>query len=119
MNIRYSSSNDWTGQTGSNKGFSVFQSMVYGLRAGFKTLRTYSANGYNTIEKIINRWAPPSDGNDTEGYIQFITRNLGIDRNAVLDFRFDIYAPLVRQMAVMESAYRPTDEELNKAWEIM
>lgn len=71
LNIRYSSGNKWIGQTGKNKGFAVFSDMVYGWRAAIVLLIKYQRSGYDTIRKIVTRWAPPSE-NDTEAYIRFV-----------------------------------------------
>lgn len=71
LNIRYSERNRWIGQIGSNKGFCVFSSMDYGLRAACLLVRKYIRRGDNTIAKIIRKWAPPSE-NDTSAYIRYV-----------------------------------------------
>lgn len=68
LNIRYSSSNNWLGQTGSNRGFCVFASPEYGFRAAAVLVRNYYKSGYTSISEIIRRWAPPTE-NDTKSYI--------------------------------------------------
>lgn len=53
--------------------FCQFESMVWGVRALLVTLRTYVVkHKRRTIQQIIERWAPPQDGNDTRQYIQFV-----------------------------------------------
>lgn len=48
--------------------------MVYGVRAGFITLRTYiRKHKCNTIETIIARWAPPKE-NNTTAYISAVAK---------------------------------------------
>lgn len=71
LNIRFNAGNKWKGQTGEYKGFCVFSSESYGIRAGYKLLTNYIANGYNTIRAIVDRWAPPSE-NNTENYMSFV-----------------------------------------------
>lgn len=83
LNIRYNVHNQWKGQTGQYKGFCVFSSNAYGIRAGFKILGTYIRNGINTIEEIISRWAPPSE-NNTENYIRFVCDETIIPRDLEL-----------------------------------
>lgn len=57
-----------------DKSFCQFTSMVYGVRAGFITLRTYICkHKCNTIEKIISRWAPRNE-NDTAAYIRAVAK---------------------------------------------
>lgn len=57
--------------------FCQFVSMSWGVRALLITLRTYVTK-YNlhTVREIISRWAPPSDGNDTEKYIEFVEKEV-------------------------------------------
>lgn len=62
-----------------DKSFKQFETMAYGYRAMFKVLSNYY-NKYrlNTIRKMINRWAPPEDGNHTEKYIKTVSDYSGI-----------------------------------------
>lgn len=71
----------WIGlrPTQTDKDFCQFTSMVYGIRAGFITLRTYICkHKCNTIEKIISRWAPQKE-NDTAAYIRAVTKRTRLD----------------------------------------
>ena len=66
----------WKGlrPTQTDKEFCQFTWMVYGIRAGFITLRTYICkHKCNTIEKIISRWAPRKE-NDTAAYIRAVAK---------------------------------------------
>lgn len=69
--------------------FLQFDTEKSGIRATARNLRTYQSNGFNTLDKIINRWAPVADGNDTEAYIRDLEQRLGIGRDEVLDLRGD------------------------------
>lgn len=75
LNIRYSPSTKWKGQAGANKGFCVFTDMIYGYRAAIVLLCNYQRKGYDTIRKIITRWAPPSE-NNTEAYISAVLADM-------------------------------------------
>lgn len=79
LNIRYNPQNQWRGQTGQNKGFCTFKSESYGIRAAYRIICNYIRNGFDTIEAIISRWAPPSE-NNTEKYIQFVCTETMIHR---------------------------------------
>ena len=57
--------------------------MPYGYRAAFVTLATYLSRGWNTIEKIIAKWAPPSE-NNTQGYIANVEKWSGVPCNKEL-----------------------------------
>ena len=55
--------------------FCQFVAMTWGVRALLVTLRTYVVKYHlHTVRKIITRWAPPSDGNNTEKYIEFVEK---------------------------------------------
>jgi hypothetical protein len=38
-----------------------------------------------TVSNLISVYAPPEDGNDTEGYIKFVADRMGVERDRVLD----------------------------------
>ncbi|MDR2927954.1 MAG: hypothetical protein LBV41_07130, partial [Cytophagaceae bacterium] len=63
--------------------FKTFSSMSYGYRAAFVTLGTYLSRGWNTIEKIIAKWAPPTESN-TLAYIASVERWSGVPRKKIL-----------------------------------
>lgn len=83
-NIRISD-NNWEGQVGDDGEFVRFASPEHGVRALGKNLITYRNKGVVTINQIISRWAPKKDGNDTEGYIKFVSGKMGIDPNVPID----------------------------------
>lgn len=84
-NIRLTPGSVWVGEVaGSDKSFKTFKDIQHGYRAIFVTLNGYLKKGYNTIEKIISRYAPPSDNNHTEGYINTVVKRTGISRDKVL-----------------------------------
>lgn len=84
-NIRLTSEM-WKGEIkGTDKSFKTFQSMAYGYRAIFVTLNSYFKKGFDTIEKIINRYAPSSE-NYTDAYIKTVVRKTGIPANQPLNF---------------------------------
>lgn len=75
LNIRYSCNNKWVGQKGEDSGFCVFESLAYGFRAAFILLCNYKKQGFDTVEKIITKFAPPSE-NPTYHYIKFVANKL-------------------------------------------
>jgi len=84
-NIRKTST-FWQGETvGQDKSFKTFVSMAYGYRAIFVLLRSYITKGYDTIEKIINRYAPTSE-NVTSRYVKHVSERTGIKPNKKLSF---------------------------------
>lgn len=65
-------------------GFAVFDSPQSGANAQASLLKNYMSRGYNTVSKIISRWAPPSDRNDTAAYIKTVAGKLGVNPNDTL-----------------------------------
>lgn len=82
-NIRVSK-DQWEGMTGDDGAFVTFDSPEAGVRALGKNLLSYGRQGYDSIEKIINRWAPPNE-NDTQAYIDSVVAATGIPATQSLD----------------------------------
>jgi hypothetical protein len=59
--------------------------MEYGYRGIFIVLQSYFEKGFNTIEKIINRYAPPSE-NVTSNYVRFVSDKTGIKKDTKIDW---------------------------------
>lgn len=73
----------------SGNGFAAFDSAANGFRAMLVILHSYiSKDGVNTINSIINRYAPPSDNNPTQTYINNVSNWTGIPASHVLDSSF-------------------------------
>jgi hypothetical protein len=83
LNIRHNADVFQGEIKGKDKSFKSFETMPYGYRAAFVTLATYLSRGWNTIEKIITHWAPPTE-NNTEGYIQKVKKYSGVPRDKEL-----------------------------------
>ena len=78
----------WQGQKPApqtDKDFVEFTTPLYGLRALMRTLLTYYLK-YNldTVECIINRFAPPHE-NATDSYIHHIAKSLKVRRTDRID----------------------------------
>jgi len=87
-NIRYNANNNWVGQIGKDyRGFVIFDNLNNGTRAVFRLITNYIQNGHNTIEKILYRYAPPQDNNNTERYILNVSGWMGpgYNRNSKID----------------------------------
>ena len=103
LNIRHNADVFQGEVKGSDKSFKTFSSMPYGYRAAFVTLATYNSRGWNTIEKIISRWAPPNE-NDTAKYIANVERWSGVSRSKELTLTDGAYyVMLVSAMSFMEN----------------
>lgn len=70
------------GFSGSDGRFARFETPEQGLAAAHKLLDIYDQkHGLNTVAGIVNRWAPPTDGNNTTAYAADVAGKLGIDPN--------------------------------------
>ena len=105
--------------------FKQFRSMAYGYRAIFKILRTYKNNySLNTLEQMIYRWAPPSDNNKTEVYVDFVAKRAGIDRKDIVDVsNMTAMCRIVEAMATMEcggkTGWVPDMNEIRDGWTLL
>lgn len=101
-----------------DKEFCQFVSMSWGIRALLITLRTYVKKHHlHTVREIITRWAPPSDGNNTEKYIEFVEKAVrDIDTPIILTLQAMDFNPkfqhsecilylIARAMCKIESGY--------------
>lgn len=102
--------NSWKGERAkqSDSRFEEFESMAMGLRAGFVLLRNYIEGTktrpakFNTIRKIVTRWAPPSE-NYTQRYIDNVCKWSGLLPDEVVRFRErKKMVAIVQAMAKME-----------------
>lgn len=86
--------------------FEQFCAVQYGLRAGFVILRRYIRRyGRNTIAKIIHAWAPTSE-NDTQAYIDAVSKRTGIPQDAILSYEDEKQmVALVEAMAYVECGH--------------
>jgi len=119
LNIRHDENNDWEGKRGvqTDKAFVQFEERVYGYRAAFVLISNYILKGMNTIKRIICRWAPPSDGNNTYGYIKHVSDTTGIGVETPLDFEEEEkMVEIVRSMAQIESGIIEEQAILNRAY---
>jgi hypothetical protein len=73
------SKNAWKGklQNGADAEFEQFIDLKHGIRAVYKQIITDHSRGLNTIEKIINKYAPPIE-NNTTAYINTVSKQSGI-----------------------------------------
>lgn len=78
---------DWGGAIDNDGRFIVFNSPEYGIRAMGKILKNYNKKyKLETIDDVINRWAPPQDDNNTNQYINNVSKWTGIAKDEKLNF---------------------------------
>ena len=121
LNIRHGVSR-WVGRAKeqNDPAFVTFTSLAMGYRAAWKLMDTYrlrlhaQEKTYN-ICNIINRWAPPADGNDTTAYIHgvlSILENMGGEeclRAPETPLGAPVIARLLAAMTCMENGIKYKD----------
>lgn len=97
------------GAVGSDGRFGVYGSMEEGVAAARRQLVDYQdRRGLDTIAKIINRWAPPSE-NDTAGYIKGVSERTRIGA----DEKIDVHNPKVAAALIAAMAKREIGRDLD------
>lgn len=97
------SAQKWQGEiTRSGEKYCEFATLEWGCRAMLKLLSTYRKKyKLTTIEGIVKRWAPPSDGNNTKAYIDYVSNRLRVQPNEYISSSRDIV--LAQAMSRMET----------------
>lgn len=63
-----------------HKTFVSFIHPIYGIRAAARIMHRYREQGTVAIDRVINRWAPPTaDDNPTHNYVEAVAGWLGMD----------------------------------------
>lgn len=101
-----------------DRAFEQFTTYVYGIRAMIKNLLSYYRDGLNTVERIIYRWAPPADHNDTSAYVSTVCSRGGFSPSGRINLTDrDTMRRLVIAMTYVENARDAvTPEQFNYAW---
>lgn len=103
----------WQGQRMtklSDLSFVEFISPTYGVRALMKILLTYYFKyGLNTVESILNRYAPPCE-NATDSYAYHVSQLLGVRRRQQIDVPSnEDLVMLAKAITVHENGKPPKD----------
>ncbi len=112
----------WQGRTeaGQAGGFVQFQNMAWGIRAMLIDLSNKIRKGRNTVRRIISAWAPPTE-NNTDAYIRFVARSMGVDADAALTASKGTLFALASAIAIKENGkkWALPSEELEAGWNLM
>lgn len=107
LNIRESAGDktQWDGEAADNRdpSFEEFDNPIMGFRAAGKILLNYQRlYGLDTVEQMINRFAPPVE-NNTSSYIQHVADELGINANAPVQLTENTLAKMLHVMSTHET----------------
>jgi hypothetical protein len=85
-NIRKGSNWHGLAEEQNHSAFCVFSHPTYGIRALAYLLKNVYQGRYNldTIEKLIDRWAPPSE-NETSDYVVFVCNETRLEPDEPID----------------------------------
>jgi hypothetical protein len=102
----------WVGKTTPEGAeFETFDTAEHGLRAMAIILKNDIKNGVNTIEKIVEKWAPTNE-NDTDAYIDAVSDFTGYDSYTILTANADTLAELVEAIVRQENGSQPYSIDL-------
>lgn len=104
-------------QPSRDKSFKQFETMAYGYRAMFVILRNYYLNySLKTIRQMITRWAPPEE-NNTEKYIETVSRLSGIPDNEELNINSEKQmTAVVAAMSMVENGVPAEMPDIQQGW---
>jgi len=97
--------------------FCVFKSPTWGIRAIARVVVAYQdRHDIMNISGIISRWAPPSDNNDTDSYINHAAVKVGVGRDDVINVHdYRVMRPLVEAIILHENGTQPySDSQIDK-----
>lgn len=84
-NLNYVGQAGATKESGENGRFAVFESMKDGISALHRQLQLYFSRGVNTVEKIVNKYAPADDNNNVAAYIRQLAGATGKSADEKID----------------------------------
>lgn len=104
------------GATGDDGRFARFETPQEGIRAVGDLLDVYERkHGLDTVQGIINRWAPPQE-NNTGAYVSQVARSLGVSPNEKLDLSDPrVKSGLVSAIIQHENGQNPYPPEMIEA----
>lgn len=130
LNVRYNAANKWLGKYTPNTdgAFEQFKTMAYGYRCALYLLRKYITRyGCNTVRKIIQKWAPPTE-NNTQAYIQHVCEIAGLNADkAVNAADEDTLTRMAYAMSIIENgqndrtkaACLPDMSAIKEGWKLL
>jgi hypothetical protein len=117
---------DWQGKIPFSKNtdgkFEQFTSMDFGIRAMFKDLINDINKGKNTVRKLINEYAPPSE-NNTAQYIKDVCTSIGVTPDQKItsvngEFLFMLAKAIIKKENGKDSVL-VKDAQINKAMQML
>ena len=122
LNIRISGT-PWQGKVSPNTdgAFEQFTSLEFGVRAALVNIRTYiKRDRIDTVQAIISRWAPCSDGNNVKAYIDVVCNRSRLTASERLQYDDkNKLCRLVWAMAFVECGQKISFGRVENAWALI
>lgn len=116
-NIRLSATRYKGEVESADRAFKSFETAAWGYRAIFMLLHTYQVrHRLNTLRQMIGRYAPPSE-NDTDAYLEFVTRRTGIAADERVDTLSRLHmVPVAGAISRMENGVEAVMDDVEAGW---
>ncbi|WP_310560619.1 hypothetical protein [Flavobacterium sp.] len=102
--------------------FEQFVSMELGIRAMFKDLINDINKGKNTVRKLINEYAPPSE-NNTSQYIKDVCKSIGVTPDQKISFVNSKFLLMLGKAIIKKEngkdASKVSDSQIIKAMDLL
>ncbi len=96
-NLNFAGQKGATLESGPNARFASFPTMLEGIAALYRQVMLYLKRGKNTIDQIIDIYAPSSDGNNTSSYKSYLAQYTGLGVKEKIDgSNFEIMRKLIQ-----------------------
>lgn len=96
-NLNFAGQKGATLESGPNARFASFPTMLEGISALDRQVMLYLKRGKNTIDQIIDIYAPSSDGNNTSSYKRYLSQYTGLGVKEKIDgSNFDVMKKLIQ-----------------------
>lgn len=124
LNLRISS-NNWLGKVPASKNtdgaFEQFITMAYGFRAAMKNIRTLvDKRGCKTVQELINKWAPASDGNNPQRYAVRVCNTAGCQTDSpIKTHNREFMCKLAYAMAEVENGTYPNWTDVYAGYDLL
>jgi hypothetical protein len=107
----------WKGEIkGTDPSFKTFATPADGYRALFALLLEYNRKGFNTIRKVISRYAP-SNENDTMSYINNVSLKTGKEPDSlIVTSDSEFLKKLVAAISLQENGVQPDPNDISEGF---
>ncbi|EKJ5424099.1 lytic transglycosylase domain-containing protein [Salmonella enterica] len=96
-NLNFAGQKGATLESGPNARFASFPTMLEGVAALDRQVMLYLKRGKNTIDQIIDIYAPSSDGNNTSSYKSYLSQYTGLGVKEKIDAsNFEVMKKLIQ-----------------------